>query len=203
MVGRSGDLFAMLSVLLSEKNISLYRLEKESRVCHATLSDLYNERTDIEKCSSLLVHRIAKAMDISMDDLYDFLSYQDLSLITYSDSFDLFKSNICHELKELQYKRFLQKHLLNNSVEKYFNEDKKAEALYLLSMIDYLCASNNLPAPQEYSQIRRCKLKRMLVSKSVYLLLKSRSITISQLCRESIGTFLKHNILEADIDGIR
>lgn len=203
MVGRGDDLFAMLRVLLSEKNISLYRLEKESHICHATLSDLYNERTDIEKCSSLLVYRIAKAMDISMDDLYGFLSYQDLSLITYSDSFDLFKSNICHELKELQYKRFLQKHLLSNSVEKYFSENKKAEALYLLSMIDYLCASNNLPVPQEYSQIRRCKLKRMFVPKSVYLLLKSRSITISQLCRESIGTFLKHNILEADINRIR
>lgn len=193
----------MLRVLLLEKNISLYKLEKTSCVCHATLNDLYNEKTNIEKCSSSLIHNIAKAMDMSMDELYDILSYDNLSLLSYSESFDLFKSNVCHELKEIKYQKFLQKHLLNNSVKEYFDNNKKTEALYLLSMIDYLCTSNSLPIPKEYDEIRRYKLKKLYVPKSVYLLLKSKTINVTKLFNESIDVFLKHNIMEANIYDVR
>ena len=189
----------MLKVLLNSKNMSVYKLEKTSHVSHATLNDLYNERTNVEKCSSSLVHDIAKALNMSMDKLYAILSYDDLSLVTYNDSFDLFKSNVCHELSDLDYKMFLKKHLSNNSVEKYHKENKILESLYLLSMIDYLCLSHNIPLVKQYNDLREYKLDKLYVPKSIYLLLKSKNTKLSELYNNSIKVFLEHNILESNI----
>ena len=183
--------------------MSVYKLEKASNVSHATLNDLYNERTNVEKCSSSLIHGIAKVLNISMDKLYAILSYNDLSLIAYNDSFDLFKSNVCHELSDLDYKAFLKKHLSNNTVEKYYKENKVLESLYLLSMIDYLCQSHNIPLVKQYNYLRECKLDKLYVPKSIYLLLKSKSAKISELYNNSINEFINHNIMEANIYDIR
>ena len=193
----------MLKVLLNSKNMSVYKLEKTSNVSHATLNDLYNERTNVEKCSGSLIHDIAKALNMSMDKLYAILSYDDLSLITYNDSFDLFKSNVCHELLDLDYKTFLKKHLSKNTVEKYYKENKVLESLYLLSMIDYLCLSHNIPLVKQYNNLREYKLDKLYVPKSIYLLLKSKNAKISELYNNSINEFINHNIMEANIHDIR
>ena len=183
--------------------MSLYKLEKSSHISHATLNDLYNEKTNIEKCSSSLVHDIAKSLKMSMDKVYSILSYNDLSLLEYSEAFDLFKSNVCHDLKHLDYKNFLIKHLKNNTVVKYMNDNRIVESLYLLSMIDYLCVTHSIPLVKEYDNIRQYKLDKLYVPKSVYLLLKTRSSKISDFCNESISIFLNHNILETNIYEIR
>ena len=195
-------IFVMLKVLLEEKNVSMYKLEQKSKISHATMSDLCNEKTKAENCSSSLIHSIASALDMSMDELYMILTYQDLSLLAFNDSFDLFKSNICHELKDLDYLSFLKKYLSNNYVLELFKENKLPEALYLLSLIDYLCIKNNLPVPVEYQDVRNKKLDKLYVSKSNYLLLKSRLIKITDLFKESMDIFLSHNILEAEIENV-
>lgn len=192
----------MLRIILNEKNTSLYKLEKSSNVSHATLNDLYNEKTNIEKCSTILLHDIAKSLKMSMDKLFSILSYNDLSMLSYSESFDLFKSNVCHELKDLDYKDFLIKHLKSDTVTYYFKENRYLESLYLLSMIDYLCKIHNIPLAKQYNEIREYKLDKLYVSKSVYLMLKTKTVKITDLYNESIDTFLKHNIMEADIDYI-
>ena len=189
----------MLRVILDEKEISTYKLEKMSNVSHATLLDLYNEKTNIEKCSTALLHEVAKALNMSMDDLFDLLAYKNLSLFTFNEEFDLFKSNLCHELKERGEKEFLKKYLSNNDVIKYFEQNRYPESLYLLSMIDYLCQKFNLPLPLNYQHIRIMKLKKIYVSKSIYLLLQNKQVKVSDLYKESIPVFLKHNIVEADL----
>ena len=189
----------MLRPLLNSKNLSLYKLEKTSQLSHATLNDLFNEKTSVEKCSGALIHDIANSLGMSMDDLYSILSYENLSPLCFSESFDLFKSNVCHELKALGTKDFLKKHISNNSIFKYFDADAKIESLYLLSLIDYLCEENGLPLIKEYDAIRQYKLDKLYVSKSVYLLLKSKTAKISSLYREAIPSFLNHNILEANV----
>lgn len=193
----------MLRLLLEDKQISLYKLEKKSSISHATLNDIYNEKTDINKCSTLLLFNMSKALNVNMNKLYSLLSYNDLFLITYSDEFDLFKSNVCHELATLKYKSFLKKHLTKNTVINYYNEEKIKESLYLLSMIDYLCLSHNIPLVKEYDNIRQQRLDKLYVSKSIYLLLKTKSIKISKLLKESINEFSKHNILEGDVYNIK
>lgn len=193
----------MLKVILDSKNMSLYRLEKTSHISHATLNDLYHEKTNIDNCSVSLLANLSSALNIDMKDLYSILSYKDLSLLFYDESFDLFKSNVCHELNRLKPIEFLKKHVSENSVETYFKQNKRLEALYMLSMIDHLCEENNLPLIKEYDAVRSYKLNKLCVPKSVYLLLKSNTVKISDLFNESINTFASHNIMEAHINDVR
>lgn len=203
IVGRYVDLYDMLKLLLEEKNMSLYRLEKSSHVSHATLNDLYNERTNVEKCTVSFLSKLAVALHISLDRLYNILCYKDLSLVKYNDAFDLFKSNVCQELVSLTDKSFLKKHLEEDSVSKLYDNNKKLESLYLLSMIDYLSNRYNLPLVKQYEEIRRYKMRNLYVSKSIYLLLKNKQEKISNLFNEAIKEFLNHNILEANIYDVR
>lgn len=60
----------MLAKLLKEKNISPYRLSKISGIPYTTLSDIIGGRTLISTVSASTLARLAKALGISMDELY-------------------------------------------------------------------------------------------------------------------------------------
>lgn len=59
--------------LLKEKNISAFRLSKESGVPNATISDLKLEKTSIGNMRVENVYKIAKTLDMTIDDLYKIL----------------------------------------------------------------------------------------------------------------------------------
>ncbi len=192
----------MLRAILRQKNITLYQLEKLSHLPHATLSDLYNEKTSAEKCSSSFLHHLAKYLDMSMDELYEKLTYKDLSCFDFDKQFDLFKSSLCQELKNLGYKKFLFKYLNTHDVWVYYQMQMMRESLYLLSLIDYLCETHNLPLVKEYDEIRQYKLSRTCVPESVYLLMQYKQTTVSEIYKEAIPTFLQHNIVESEIENV-
>ena len=192
----------MLRAILQTKEMSLYELEKTSSISHATLSDIYNEHSNIDKCSIAVINKIAKALHLSMDSLYDFLLYEDMSLFAFDTSFDLFKSNICHELKNLGDLDFLKKYLINNEIVKLYKDKEYPKSLYLLSLVDYLSKENNIPLASEYDEIRNKRLNKIYVSKSLYLLLKSRIVKVSDVLKECLHDFLKHNIVEAEIRNV-
>ena len=58
-----------LNQMLEQKNITKYRLWKESGVPQATISDICTGKTRIEKCSAETIYRIAKVLDVSMESL--------------------------------------------------------------------------------------------------------------------------------------
>ena len=179
--------------------MTLYRLERRSALSHATLNDLYHERTKAENCSASLIHDIARSLNMKMDQLYAMLTYDDLSLIAYDESLDLFRSSVCHELKDLGYKEFLKKHLKQDTVRELSANNQNAKALYLLSIIDHLCVSHKIPFVKEYDAIRSQKLTKLYVPKSIYLQLTNKMIRISDVYRDSISSFLDHNIAEDNI----
>ncbi len=189
----------MLKILLKKKNMSIYQLERSSSISHATLLDICNEKTNVEKCSCLLLSNLSNALNIPMNKLYDYLSYKDLSLFAYNDEFDLFKSNICHELKEEKYIYFLKKYLNNNLVKELYDKKKTLEAIYLVAMIDFLCKSHNLPVPKEYESIRKLKSQKVIVPKSIFLLLVNKKIRINDILKECNPVFYKHNLIESEI----
>lgn len=57
--------------ILAEKNMTKYRLTKISGVPHATLTDICNGKTSIEKCSAETLYKLAKALDVSMEYLME------------------------------------------------------------------------------------------------------------------------------------
>ena len=54
---------------LNEKRISVYRLSKTSGVPYATVNDICNGKTRLEKCSAETIYRLAQALDVSMEEL--------------------------------------------------------------------------------------------------------------------------------------
>lgn len=57
--------------LLSQKNMTRYRLAMEAGIPHATLSDICSGKAKLEKCSAETIYKIAKALDISMELLVE------------------------------------------------------------------------------------------------------------------------------------
>ena len=55
--------------VLKEKNMSQYRLAVQSGVPHATLSDIMNGKTKIEKCSGETLYKLASTLGVSIEDL--------------------------------------------------------------------------------------------------------------------------------------
>ena len=65
-----------INKIIEQRQITKYRLAKESGVPHATLNDICSGKTNIGKCSAETLYKIAKVLDVSMeslltDDLYE------------------------------------------------------------------------------------------------------------------------------------
>ena len=80
--------------IIKKKNISIYHLAKLSSVPYTTVNDIYREKTNLEKCSAETVYRLAKALDVSMEELIE-------ACFMRRGSFENFKSTICHRVKEM------------------------------------------------------------------------------------------------------
>lgn len=192
----------MLRLLLQQKNMTLYRLEKETGLPHSTLLDIYHERVNIAKCSSFVLKKIATALNMSMDNLYNILTYEDLSLVTCDLHFDLFKSNICHEVKRLTYEKFIEMYSNNEEIMRLYQAQQQYESYYLLSMLDNLCNETKRPLIDKYDDMRDAKFDKLIVPESIYYLLVNKQIKMEDVLNEALPEFLKHNILESEIDNV-
>ena len=57
--------------ILRKRNMTKYRLSVISGVPHATLNDLCNGKTKIDKCSALTVYKLSKALNIPMEEIVE------------------------------------------------------------------------------------------------------------------------------------
>lgn len=64
----------------------------------------------------------------------------------FRSSFETFKSNICHQVKEMGDIAFIIDTLENNRIRSLYEKRWYPETLYLLGMVDYLSGINGLPA---------------------------------------------------------
>lgn len=84
----------MIQTMMQQRGMSQYRLSKTSGIPYATINDICNGRTQLEKCSAETVYRLSQALDVSMEILIE-------PYMQKRTSFELFKSSICHRLKEM------------------------------------------------------------------------------------------------------
>lgn len=71
---RSTDIITLVIVMnintiLKENNMTKYRLAKLSGVPHATLNNICSGQAQIEKCSAETLYKIAKVLNVSIEDL--------------------------------------------------------------------------------------------------------------------------------------
>ena len=88
-----------INELLSQKGMSKYRLSKESGVAQTTIMDICSGKARIEKCAGDTLYRIAKALEVSMESLLEERMKEDEHM-EHRASFEVFKSNVCHAVKD-------------------------------------------------------------------------------------------------------
>ena len=192
-----------LNEMLEQKNITKYRLWKESGVPQATISDICTGKTSIEKCSAETIYRIAKVLNVSMESLIA-PAVQQAEEERHRPSFELFKSNTCHMVKDMGDIPFIIQLLKTNQIRNLYEKKWYPEALYLLAMLDYLSRENNVPICKNYNDIRTTKLQRPVYPSSVVILCKTlNSDAPKEECyRLAIPEFLRFNIVESEVRNV-
>ena len=119
-------------------------------------------------------------------------------------SFELFKSNVCHWLKEEGDIDFLIQVLESDLILKYYNRKWYLESFYLLGMFDYICRINDVPICSKYDDLRRQRMQEIIYPAGVLLtarVLGDESIK-EQALKEAIPEILRFNIVESDIRNV-
>lgn len=179
--------------ILQYKNMTAYRLSQLSGVPQTTIADICNGKSKISKCSVGTVYNISKVLNISIESL--------LELDDYS-SFDVYKSTVCHSVKNNGDLQFIVKTLKSDRIRCLYNERKYPEALYLLAMIDYLSRENDIPLCNNYNDIRKCRLKEPVYPNSVLALRLVDSEALEKAKNNAIPEFIRFNIVEAEVRNI-
>lgn len=192
-----------LNEILTQKNITKYRLWKESGVPQATISDICTGKTRIEKCSAETIYRIAKVLDVSMESLIA-PSVRSMDENRNRPSFEVFKSNTCHRVKDMGDIPFVIELLQSDQIRKLYDKKWYPEALYLLAMLDYLSRENNIPICKNYNDIRSAKLKQPVYPSSVVILCKALNSNApkEECVRLAIPEFLRFNIVESEVRNV-
>lgn len=188
-----------LNDLLTEKQISMYRLSKESGVPHTTIMDICSRKTRIEKCSAETLYKISKVLNVSIESLIE----EEINQPKRS-SFEVFKSNVCHLVKDKGDIDFIIETLQSDKIRALYKRKWYAEAFYLLAMVDFLSRENFVPICTKYSDIRVQRLKDIIYPLSAVL--ADASMGTSKHCEDclknAIPEFLSFNIVESEVRNV-
>ena len=187
----------MLSELMRQKQMSIYKLSKTSQVPYTTLNDIVNGNTHLQKCSAETVYRLSRALDVSMESLLE-------PCFEQRGSFELFKSNVCHRLKTLGDVPFIVETLEKDEITAYYQKQWYPESLYLLAMLDYVSRENDVPLCRDYDDLRKMKLTSTVFPASVIsaaAVSKNEAIK-ERAFREAIPEFKRFNIVESEVRNV-
>ena len=182
---------------MEKKNISRYRLSKTSGIPYTTITDICSGKAKLEKCSAETIYKLAKSFDVTMEELLE-------PCFEQRSSFELYKSNVCHELKEKGDIQFVIDTLENNKVRMLYDKGWYVESLYLLAMLDYVSRENNVPICTEYDDLRKLKLKETVYPKSILIIyaVSNNDEIKEKAYNESIPEFARFNIVENDVRNV-
>ncbi|MBQ8563072.1 MAG: helix-turn-helix transcriptional regulator [Firmicutes bacterium] len=188
----------MINKLIEQKSITKYRLSQISQIPYTTVSDICNGKAQLEKCSAETIYKLAKALDVTMEELIE-------PCMESRCSFDLFRSSVCHRVKEKNDINFLIEVLQKDEIRHYYRKKWYAESLYLLGMVDYLSHLHDVPLCTQYDDLRKLKLKKPLFPTSI---LTTAAVSTDgkkvkeEALREAIPEFLRFNIVECEVRDI-
>lgn len=187
--------------LLEQKNMSRYRLSKESGVAMTTITDICNGKADLNKCAAGTLHKIAKVLGVTVDSI---LENNNIVGKDYRCSFETFKSNTCHHVKDMGDIDFIIETLEADEIGKLYDRQWYRESLYLLAMVDYLSRINDLPVCTNYNDIRSQKLEETHFPAGIvvsYAATGDESIKENALAN-AIPEFMRFNIVESEVRNV-
>ena len=191
----------IINDLLEKENMSRYRLSKESGVAMTTITDICSEKADLDKCAAGTLYKIAKVLGVTVDFILENKATEKLD---YRCSFETFKSNTCHHVKDMGDIDFIIEMLEKDEIRKLYERSWYREALYLLAMIDYLSRMNGLPLCTNYNDIRTQKLEKPYFSAGIevsYAATGDESIKEEALAN-AIPEFMRFNIVESEVRNV-
>jgi len=186
-----------ISDLLEQKNITKYRLSKISGVPFTTVSEIAAGKSKIKNCTGDTLYRLANALDVTMEDLL-------AESMEYRSSFETFKSNVCHQVKDMGDIDFIIDTLESNKIRKLYQRKWYPESLYLLAMVDYLSCENGLPVCTDYDDIRAARLREPIYPASILTMcavFKSDTPKVESRS-EAIPEFMRFNIVESEVRNV-
>ena len=188
----------LINEQLDKIKMTKYRLSKESGVPQATINDICSGKADLEKCAAGTLYKIAKVLDLSIEAILE-SAKKDIR-----SSFEVFKSNTCHYVKDNGDLNFIEYILQSDEIRKLYNKHWYPEALYLLAMIDYLSRINEIPLCTRYNDLRSSKLEKPIYPVGVLLnrevLHSDEPLHIAE--ENAIPEFKRFNIIESDIRNV-
>lgn len=187
--------------LLEKENMSRYRLSKESGVAMTTITDICSGKADLNKCAAGTLYKIAKVLGVTVDAI---LENNFADEVNHRCSFETFKSNTCHHVKNMGDIDFIIETLETDEIRKLYERSWYREALYLLAMLDYLSRINSLPLCTNYNDIRAQKLEKPYFPAGVvvsYVATGDESIKEKALAN-AIPEFMRFNIVESEIRNV-
>lgn len=115
--------------------------------------------------------------------------------------FELFKSNVCHSVKDKGDIRFITEILETDEIRSYYNKKQYPQAFYLLAMVDYLSRENDLPLCNAYSDMRKQKLAEPIYPQSILAMAKvmEDDEIKEESLKDAIPEFRNFNIIESEI----
>lgn len=192
-----------LGILLKNRNMSVYQCAKKSGVPYTTLLDIVKGKTQIEKCTAETVYKLAKALNMEMEELLR-KSFDKENAALCRSSFETFKGNVCHLVKDKGDIDFIVDVLKGNEIRVYWERKWYPESFYLLAMVDYLSRINELPLCKDYEDIREHTLPEPLYPQDVILTAQlDASLDVKEQSRkEAIPEFIRFNIVESEIRNV-
>ena len=186
-----------VNTVLRDRQMTKYRLAKSSGVSQTTINDICSGKVNIKNCTGETLYRLAKTLSVSVESLLS-------EAMEHRPAFEIFKSNVCHYVKDIGDIEFLIEVIKSDRIIRYLDKRWHREALYLLAMVDYLCRENGLPLHEDYAELRHIKLSEVVYPAGILILcaaLKSDEPKEKSL-REAIPEFLRHNIVEAEVRSV-
>ncbi len=120
------------------------------------------------------------------------------------NSFENFKSSICHRVKEMGDIDLIIDTLENDDIRKYYDRKWYSESLYLLAMLEYISRVNDVPICDEYNDLRQCKLEKTVYPASLRAvsIASDNDSVLSEAEQAAIPEFKRFNIIEDDVRSV-
>lgn len=189
-----------INEFLKEKGMTKYRLAVLSGVPHTTLNNICSGHARIEKCSAETLYKLAQVLQVTIEDLIED-AMKDADVMPETIPFELFKSNVCHRVKEEGDIPFIVETLKSGDIQNYYDRKLYPQAFYLLAMVDYLSRENDLPLCNTYSDMRKQKLANPIYPGSVLVMAKvlEDDSVITDSLEKAIPEFRRFNIAESEV----
>lgn len=119
-------------------------------------------------------------------------------------TFEIFKSSICHRVKEMGDLNFIFSVLQNDDIRKLYNKHWYLESLYLLAMMDFISRENNIPLCTKYNDLRNARLQKTIYPSGVYVrcIVSGTEQAKNEGLADAIPEFMRHNIVESEVRNV-